>query len=197
MRHSGGDARGMSLVEESLRLAERRGYAHDEVRALLNLASMSGDDRDVERAIDFARRSRDTAIRNEMPKFEANAQSMYGEFLLWKGAWAEAEDAASEFLGSMPTSATLAWRVLATLQARRGRSEARSALDRMWSLAQVSEVLMIMDPAAASLAEYMWLSGDNDPAWLQRLIDVLDMGLQAGRPWPSGAFAFWMWRLGL
>jgi len=197
MRHSGGDARGMSLVEESLRLAERGGYAYEEVRALGNLAGMSGDDRNVERAIDFARRARDTAVRNEMPTFEAEAQSMYAEFLLWKGSWVEAEDAASEFLGSKPSTATLAWRVLATLQARRGRSEARAALDRMWSLARNAEQLTVMDPAAATLAEYMWLSGEDDPAWLQRLDDVLDMGLQAGRPWPSGAFAFWMWKLGL
>ncbi|MFV1971600.1 MAG: AAA family ATPase [Acidimicrobiia bacterium] len=197
MRHSGGDARGMSLVEESLRLAERGGYAYEEVRALINLAGMSGDDRHVERAIDFARRARDTAVRNEMPAFEAEAQTMYGEFLLWKGAWDEAEDAASEFLGSIPIAATLAWRVLGTLQARRGRSEARSALDRMWSLAETSELLTVMDPAAAVLAEYMWLSGEDDPAWLQRLNGVLDMGLQAARPWPSGAFAFWMWKLGL
>ena len=197
IRHSGGDASGMSLVEETLRLAERGGYAYEEVRALINLAGMSGDDRNVERAIDFARRARDTAVRNEMPAFEADAQSMHGEFLLWKGAWVEAEDAASVFLGSMPTTATLAWRVLGTLQARRGRSEARSALDRMWSLAETSEQLTHMDPAAAVLAEYMWLSGEDDPAWLQRLNDVLDMGLHAGRPWPSGAFAFWMWKLGL
>ncbi len=197
MRHSGGDARGMSLVEESHRLAERGGYADEEVRALSNLAGMSGDDRDVERAIDFAQRARDTAVRNEMPAFEDAAQSMIGEFLLWKGAWDEAEDAASELLGSMPTTATLAWRVLATLQARRGRSEARSAVDHMWSLAQTAEQLTVMDPAAAALAEYMWLSDEDDPAWLQRLDDVLDMGLRAGTPWPSGAFAFWMWKLGL
>jgi len=197
MRHSGGDERGLSLVEESLRLAERGGYAYEEVRALINLAGMSGDDRNVERAIDFARRARDTAVRNEMPTFEADAQSMHSEFLLWKGAWVEAEDAASEFLGSMPTTATLAWRVSATLQARRGRTEARSALDRMWSLAETSELLTAMDPAAAALAEYMWLSGEDDPPWRRRLNDVLQMGLQAGRPWPSGAFAFWMWKLGL
>jgi len=197
MRHSSGDAQGMSLVEESLGLAERGGHPYEEVRGLINLAAMSGDDRDLARAVDFARRARDTAVRNEMPAFEAHAQAMYCEFLLWKGAWIEAEDAASELLGSTPATATLAWRVSATLQARRGRSEARSGLDRMWSLAETSELLTVMDPAAATLAEYMWLSGEDDPAWLQRLMGVLDMGLQAGRPWPSGAFAFWMWKLGL
>ncbi|MEE8486357.1 MAG: AAA family ATPase [Acidimicrobiia bacterium] len=195
--HGGGDVGGMSLVEESLRLAERGGHAEDEVRALMNLASMSGDDRDVERATDFARRARDTAARREMLALETASQGMYGEFLLWKGAWEEAENVSSESVGSTPATATLAWQVLATLQARRGRSEARSALDHMWSLAQTAEVLTVMDPAASVLAEYMWLSGEEDPAWRQQLRNVLEMGLHAGRPWPSGAFAFWMWKLGL
>ncbi|MDK1018149.1 MAG: AAA family ATPase [Actinomycetota bacterium] len=195
--HGGGDKGGMSLVEESLRLAERGGHAEDEVRALMNLAGMSGDDRDVERATDFARRARDTAARSEMLALETLSQGMYSEFLLWKGAWAEAENTSSESVGSTPATATLAWRVMATLQARRGRSEARSALDRMWSPAQAAEVLTAIDPAASALAEYMWLSGDEDPAWRQQLRDVLEMGLHAGRPWPSGAFAFWMWKLGL
>lgn len=195
--YSGGDQRGMSLVEEGLRLAQRGRYAHEEVRALLNLASMSGDDRNIGRAMDFIRRAHDTAIRNEMPALEANARSMHSEYLLWTGAWLEAENAASESVDSSAESATLSWRVLATLQTRRGRSTARSALTRMWSLAQTAQQLTVMDPAAAVLAEHMWLTDQDDTKWKSDLRTVLAMGLQAGKPWPSGAFAFWMWKLGL
>ncbi|MFV1991843.1 MAG: response regulator transcription factor, partial [Acidimicrobiales bacterium] len=134
---------------------------------------------------------------HEMPSLEANARAMHSEYLLWKGAWAEAENEASESADSTAETATLAWRVLATLQARRGRSEARAALHRMWSLGSVSEQLTVMDPAAAILAEYMWITGESEPDWLQQLDAVLRLGLQSGRPWPSGAFAFWMWKLGL
>ena len=195
--HSHGDAGGMSLLEESRRRAESGEYRYEEVRALLNMAGMAGDVRDVERAVDFAQRARGTAERYEMRMLEAAAQSLYAEFLQWKGDWAAVEDAATEALGSNPATETLAWRVLGTLQARRGRSGARTALDRMWSLAEVSEQLTVLDPAASVLAEYIWLSGDAEPTWLPRLQEILDEGRRIGVPWPSGALAFWMWKLGL
>jgi len=66
----------------------------------------------------------------------------------------------------------------------------------MWSLAEDADQLSVVDPAAAVLAEYMWLSGDRDPIWLSRLQETLDIGTNIGTPWPSGAFAFWMWKLG-
>ncbi len=195
--HSHGDAGGMSLLEEGRKRAEGGGYRYEEVRALSNMAGMAGDVRNVDRAADFAQRARGTAERYEMRTLEAAAQSMYAEFLLWKGDWVAAEDAATEALGSNPATETLAWRVLGTLQARRGRSGARAALDRMWVLAEVSEQLTVLDPAASVLAEYIWLSGDADPSWLPRLQEILDEGRQVGVPWPSGALAFWMWKLGL
>lgn len=197
IEHTQGDETAMSLLEESRRRAELAGYQYDEVRALGNMTGMAGDVRDVERAADFAQRARDTAARYEMRTLEADAQAMYAEILQWKGDWTAAEDAASEVLGANPSTETLAWRVLGTLQARRGRSEARAALDRMWSLAETSEQLTVLDPAAAVLAEYLWFSGEDDSAWIERLREVLDMGVRAGLPWPSGAFAFWMWKLGL
>jgi DNA-binding CsgD family transcriptional regulator len=42
----------------------------------------------------------------------------------------------------------------------------------------------------------MWLSGERDSGWLKPLDAVLAQGLKAGTPWPSGALAFWMWKLG-
>jgi len=197
IRHSGGEPHAISLVEQSLRLAEIGGHAFEEVRTLMDLAAMCGDERNIERAIDFARRAQDAAVRNEMPVFEAEAKSMYSEFQLWKGAWGDAEDKASECLESSPVAAVLVWRVLATLQMRRGRTKARASLDRMLDLSATDKQLTVMDPAAAVLAEYMWLSGEEDLAWSEMLGRILRVGLDAGHPWPSGAFAFWMWKLGL
>jgi DNA-binding CsgD family transcriptional regulator len=195
--HSGGNETGMVMLERSRMLAERSEIRYEEVRALGNMAGMAGDVRDIERASDYARRARDTAARYEMPAMEADAQATYAEFLLWKGAWDEAEDTASSSLDSRPSTAALAWRVLGTLQTRRGRSEARAAVERMWSLARTSNLLTNIDPAAALIGEYLWLSGDDDPVWVEQLLDVLASGLDAGRPWPSGALAFWTWKLGL
>jgi len=66
----------------------------------------------------------------------------------------------------------------------------------MWSPAEEVNQLTILDPAAAVLAEYMWLSGERDEAWVSRFLEVLEIGVSIGTPWPSGALAFWMWKLG-
>lgn len=70
-------------------------------------------------------------------------------------------------------------------------------LDRMWSLALGSGELQQMDPAASVLAEHLWLTGADDPHRTVVLQDVLDRSIRSGHHWPSGALAFWMWKLGL
>lgn len=194
---SHGDKSGMLLIERARALAQRLGDRWGEIMALETMAGMFGDIRDVERAIDFAQRSRETAARYEIRNLEADAQAMYSEFLLWKGDWTEAEDASTETLGSNPTTETLAWRVLGSIQSRRGGKGARFAIRKMWELARPVEGLTVVDTAAAALAEYIWLTDDRDPELLLQLEKVLSEGIAKGQPWPSGAFAFWMWKLGL
>ena len=197
IEHSVGRQGGLSLVMESLRLARRGGFAYEEVRVLLNLAGMFGDIRDVDRSIELIRNAQTCFDRNEFHLLEADARAMLSEYLLWKGRWAEAEDSAARSLGSAPGTAMLASRVLVTLQVRRGSSDASAGLQRMWERAQTSGQLTVMDPAAAVIAEHLWLSGERDPGSVRILREVFDMGLSAGAPWPSGALAFWMWKLGL
>ena len=194
---SRGDTSAMAHMEESLIRAEGAGDRWGEVRALNNMAGMYGDVRDLARAADFAQRARDTATRYEIRSQEVESQAMYSEFMLWKGEWATAENAATDVLGSSPHVEALAMRVLGTIQARRGRNEARTAIFRMWSLVLPREGPTVVEPAATALAEYLWLSGDDDPESISRLEEVLAAGVAIGAPWPSGAFAFWMWKLGL
>ena len=195
--HSSTDRTAVSLVEEAHRRAELGGYRHEEVYALLNMAGLAADVREVDRAADLAQRARNAAARYEIRPLEIHLLAMYSEILLWKGDWAGAEDAATEVLGSHSHAETIAWRMLGTLQARRGRPEARATLDRMWSLADASGELQNLDPAASALAEYMWLSGEDDPARIARLREILDRGLRSGFSWPSGALGFWAWKLGI
>jgi DNA-binding CsgD family transcriptional regulator/tetratricopeptide (TPR) repeat protein len=196
MEYSVGIAGGIERLE-TVRVLASESDDHDaEARALSNMTAMSADFRDMTRAPDFARRTIETAARYEMRSIEAEAHAMYAEILMWQGRWAAVEDVASVALGTQPSAETIAWRVLGTLQARRGRSEARTALERMWALAGDAEQLTVIDPAAAALAEYIWLSGDHDSEWLRRLDKILAEGIEVGNPWPSGALALWMWKLG-
>ena len=194
--HSSTDRSAFSLVEEAHRRAVAGGYRFEEVYTLMNLAGLSADIREVERAADLAQRTRDTAARYEIRSLETYAQAMYAEILVWKGDWQAADDAATEVLGSNPHTEMLAWRMLGTLQARRGNPQARTTLDRMWALAEASDELQNMDPAAATRAEYLWLTDESDPDEIARLQAVLDRGMKSGFVWPSGALAFWMWELG-
>ena len=195
--YSRGDLSGMALMEESLEVATRSGDEWGEVIGLTNMAGMFGDVRDVARAIDFARRARDTAARYDIRSLAVNSQAMYAEFLLWKGDWEAAENAATDALESSAHVEAMACRVLGTIQARRGRNEAMTAIARMWSLMDAEPGPSALDPAAATLAEYLWLSGEQNPELVARLETVLAAMLALGRPWPSGPFAFWMWKLGL
>jgi len=193
--HSSGDRSAVSLLEEAHRRAELGGYRFEEVYALINMAGLAGDIREVDRAADLTQRARSTAARYEIRPLEIYAQAMYAEILLWKGDWAEAEDAATEVFGSHAHAEIIAWRMQGTLQARRGRPEAPGTLERMWSLAQVSGSLQNLDPAASALAEYLWLAGDDDAEGIARIQEVVDRGMRSGFSWPSGALAFWAWKL--
>ncbi len=195
--HSSGHRSSLSLVEDAYRRAVLGGHRFEEAYALVILAGLAADDRDVERAADLTQRARDTAARYEIRPLEVYAQAMYAEILVWKGNWAAAEDAATEVLGEDPHAETIAWRMLGLIQARRGRSDARAMLDRMWALAEASGELQHVDPGASALAEHMWLSGGDDPDQIMRLRGVLDRSMRSGYVWPSGALAFWMWKLGL
>ncbi len=197
IQHSSDDRSGFSLVEEGYERAVQGGHHFMEVYALVNLAGLCGDIRDVARAADMARRARDTAARYELRSLEAYARAMYAEILLWQGDWTHAEDVATSVLGANPHAESIAWRTLGLLQARRGRAEAGTTLERMWSMAEVSGELQNVDPAAAALAEHMWLTDDHDPDRIRRLQEVYDRGRRSGFVWPSGALTFWMWQLGL
>lgn len=122
-------------------------------------------------------------------ELEIHAQAMYSEFLLWKGDWDGAENAATDALGSRARIEALATRVLGTIQARRGRNEAHTAIFNMWSLIDPGEGPNVVDTAAA-VAEYLWLSAEHNPALVARLERILADGVAIGEPWPSGPLAF-------
>jgi ATP/maltotriose-dependent transcriptional regulator MalT len=195
--YSLGDLAASRLVEQGHRLAQQSGYRLEEVYALVNLTGMAGDVRDLARAADLARRTVDTAVRYELRRLEAYARAQYAEILMWKGEWGAAEDEATESLGISDAHAeAVALRILGLIEARRGRAEARSPLDRAYLVAEESRELQHLDPAAAALAEHLWLSGSDDPDAISRIRRVFDRGLSTGPPWPSDAFGFWWWKLG-
>jgi ATP/maltotriose-dependent transcriptional regulator MalT len=199
--YSRGDPDGFPLLEEARRRAEQGGDRFEEARALHNMASAAFELRQLERASDAAQRAIDTAIRYEIQTHEKFARAGYAEILLWKGEWDAAEDLAAEVLESHPQrtpllSELIAGRVLGRLQTRQGRPQAQDTLDRTWAHTEAAGETQNLLPAAAGLAEYMWLTGDADPVRIARFREVLDEGLRLGNTWVGGDLAFWLWKLG-
>jgi ATP/maltotriose-dependent transcriptional regulator MalT len=195
-----GDPDGRRLLDEARTRAEQAGDPSEETRALYNMASAAFELRELELASDLAQQAIDTAVRYEIRAFENFARAMYAEILIWKGEWVAAEDLSAQVLGSHPQrnflNELIAGRVLGRLQARQGRPEAQATLDRTWSLAEVNAEMQNLLPTAAALAEYMWLTGDDDPDRIARFREVLDEGIRLEFPWAGGDLAYWLWKLG-
>lgn len=191
-----GDLDGFRLLEEARARAARSGYPFEETRALLNMASAAAERRELVLAGDLAQRTSDTAARYEIHILEAYGRAIYAEVLSWKGEWAAAEDAATDAVGTHPHADLLAGWVLARLQVRRGRPEARAMLDDLWSLAEPTNEMQNLLPSAAAQAEHMWLTGGDDPDRIARFRNVLDDGLQLRSSHSVGDLALWLWKLG-
>ncbi|NND02263.1 MAG: AAA family ATPase [Acidimicrobiia bacterium] len=217
-----GDPAGFLVLEEARSRAERAGLPFEETLALLNMAEIAAEHRDVERAGDLSQRARDAAARHEIRINEEAASAHHAKVLDWKGEWAAAEDIALEAIGAHyaqvldlqpeqangETSATeapehvlfysqlVAGQVLGPLQARQGRSAALTTLTGIWRRADAGDEMQILLPSAAGLAEYMWLTGESDPALTARFRGVLNDTRRLAFPWSAGWLAYWLWMLG-
>lgn len=191
-----GERGGLELIEQVRSRAERGQFRFEEARALLRMAVVALEIRDMDRASDFAQRAREAAVRYQIPILETEARSLYAEVLLRTGAWEEAEDLAAETLGSHAKADTrLNW-ILGTLRIRTGRSSGLKDLELSLSLAEESEEIEYLLGSAAALAEMMWLRDVTDPERVERFLGFLHRGLELEFPWPAGSLAYWMWKLG-
>ena len=206
----GGDPNGFRMLEEVRLRAEQAGYPFEETLALLNMAEVATEHRDLERAGVMSQRARDAAARYEIRINENAASAHYAKVLDWKGEWAAAEDAAAnaasahyakvlDWKGATDAlfySQLVAGQVLGPLQARQGRSAARATLDSIWARAYAGNEMQTLLPSAAGRAEYMWLTGEHDPSLIARFREVLNDTRRLTFPWSAGWLAFWLWMLG-
>jgi DNA-binding CsgD family transcriptional regulator len=183
------------LFERARLLAHDAGQYFDEVRVLLTMAFVTVECRDLDRAAGCAQRSRDAAMRYELPMLEAWAIAVHAEVMLWNGEWALAEDLATEALGSWPADSRMC-SIVGMLRTRSGRADGRVFLERAWSLARSRADIDGRLRAASGLAESTWLGVDHDPRLLDEFAAVLDEGIAKEYPWPAGQLAFWLWMLG-
>jgi ATP/maltotriose-dependent transcriptional regulator MalT len=195
-----GESSGRSALEKASRIARESGEAHEDVRALHNLASAAMSVRDMEVARDTAVRTLDAAAMYKLPHLEKTAQMDFGRILLLEGDWDAAETLISEALDMTPDSSdAAAWEfysMLGTIQVRKGFPGGRENLGRTWSALGKSEEKVHMIIGAAPLAEYMWLTGDPDSDLISAFVELLHEAVTLGDAWESGELALWLWELG-
>jgi DNA-binding CsgD family transcriptional regulator len=116
-----------------------------------------------------------------------------------QGRWNAAADSAGfvvRYAERVTVQRIVALSVLALVRARRGDRDVRSLLDEARTLAQPTEQLQHLAPAAAAAAEAAWLEGD--PGAIDAVTrQTFDRAVAAGDPWTLGEIGYWRWRAGL
>lgn len=104
---------------------------------------------------------------------------------VWSGDWAAAE----------PTLAEVdqGW-MLARVQARLGRRAARATIERAWGWARSARQIDMTVHAAASYAEYLWLTGEEAPGLVAEFVRVFERAHNTSAL--AGDLPFWLWELG-
>jgi ATP/maltotriose-dependent transcriptional regulator MalT len=192
-----GEWNGFALLEESRRRAELGGFHFEEARAAHNMSAAALEILDLDRCVELATSAADVGVRYEMPLMESAARADQAGALELMGNWTRAEDIATELMGAHPHIEATATAISGRIQARRGRPEARATLARLWSLAEANQEAQHLCPAAAACAEYMWLTGEDDPNQIARFREILSQALHLEYQGQSvGSLAFWLWKLG-
>jgi DNA-binding CsgD family transcriptional regulator/tetratricopeptide (TPR) repeat protein len=115
------------------------------------------------------------------------------------GHYDMAEDVAASVLRD-PHSASVArnWALIVCglVLARRGNAEATGCLAEAWSLAQSTDELMRMGPAAAGRAELAWLNADRAEV-VEATNSALALAVERRVPWVASELSCWRWRAGI
>jgi DNA-binding CsgD family transcriptional regulator len=116
-----------------------------------------------------------------------------------EGRWDEATATAELVLRDTRTrqpSRIIALVVLGLVRTRRGDPGSQGPLDEASALADPTDALQHIGPAAAARAEAAWLEGKRD-AVAGATEDALRLAVRYQAPWLIGELCYWRWRAGL
>lgn len=186
---------GRPQLEEARERAAKAGEWYEECRALMIDGWAAAEFRDLEVASDYAQRAIGVAVRHELSMLEKYSMAVYGRVLEMKGQWAQAEDLAHDLSDASAITRMVALPVLGSIEARRGRENARKAIAQAWELASVAAEEQRLTQAAIAAAEHGWITG-NGQVTIPDLREAMERSLDKGFQWSPGALAFWLWKLG-
>ena len=196
LAHVRGEEDGLALIEQARHQAAQGGHRFEEVMALRGAAYTALEINDIGLQADFARSALDAAIRYEFPLLEAEANAVIADALMRSGKWNEADDLASESLGSHANADVHFSRILGLIRMRGGRSGGRKYLQDAWAIAEASTEIDYLLHVAAGLVEEMWLEERLERDMTDAFNELVFRGIEYEFPWVAGWLAFWLWRVG-
>jgi DNA-binding CsgD family transcriptional regulator/tetratricopeptide (TPR) repeat protein len=193
-----GEDEGRAQLEQTLRLARERGAYDHAARALVNLAEIAVDWRDVERAGGYLEDAIRFCTDRDMDPYALCVIGARATFRLLRGEWAAAIEDAERVLRHPrvpPVDRIPALVTLALIRARRGDPSVWPLLDEARALAEPTGELHRIGIVAAARAEAAWLDGRlRDTATEAR--PGYELARERENPWALGELAVWLGRTG-
>jgi DNA-binding CsgD family transcriptional regulator len=193
-----GDAAGRAELERALRLALERGTYDHAARALVNLAEIAVDWRDVERAEDYLEEAIRFCTDHDLDPYALCVIGARATFRLLRGDWPAAIEDAERVLRHPrvpPVDRIPALVTLAIIRARRGDPSVWPLLDEARELAEPTGELHRIGIVAAARAEAGWLDGRLRDAAAEAL-PAYELARARENPWALGELGTWLWRAG-
>jgi len=194
-RCQSGDARGLSTMEESLRIALAANEPEHACRAYVNLIwsymdllRLDDAGRRLAEGIEFAERS-------EFLMFSAYLQSGMAALHFATADWAEVVSAAAQALDGAPPVRCFALTLIGRARLRHGEPGAVETLREAWQIAVSLRESQRVGPAAAALAEAAMYDGDPGAA-VAELTQAYELGRRFGAVPVRAELSYWLGRAG-
>lgn len=186
--------RGMSLLEESLRIALERGFQEHAGRAWCNLATHAIATSEYERGAAYVDGGLSYCAEHDLDAWRIYVLAWRARMHLERGSWDAAADDAHAVLahpGVTTISRIPALAVLGRVRSRRGDPAADAVLTEAAELASITGELQRMVPVVCARAEGAWLAGDL-ASLLPELRQTFAMTRGAAEAWERGELAYWL-----
>ena len=186
---------GTESLLEALAIARA---AQDDERvgsAMVNLGSSAGECRRYELAEHWLRACEDWCGQRDLMPNLAYARAWLSRVAFERGDWDTAAELAGGEVDGEVISSIVSLTVLGRLAARRGEAQAGDTLASAWALAQQTEDLQRLWPAAAARAEAAYLAGQEGQV-AEIVRDTFDRAVELRHSWAVGELGYWLWRAG-